>query len=82
VTVDDEQPNAAQLHEKLRPLRTLYPDYSEAQLEEAYDNLRRYFDRAWNIFVRLRAEGQLREVFDKRPAASYDESQRSTHQKT
>jgi hypothetical protein len=74
---NDEQQAPTQLHDKLRPLRTLYPDYTEAELQEAYENLMRYFDRAWKIFVRLRKEGRLHEIFDNLPAASYDEDQRS-----
>ncbi len=73
-----QRQEAVQLHDKLRPLRTLYPEYTEVELEEAYENLMRYFDRAWKVFVRLRDEGRLPEVFDNLPAASYDENQRSS----
>jgi len=74
---DEQQQEPTQLHDKLGPLRTLYPTYTDAELEEAYENLMRYFDRAWKIFVRLREEGRLHESFDNLPATSYDGDQRS-----
>ena len=42
-----------------RSLADLHPDYSELELNEAHARLRRYFDLAWAIFVRLEREGKL-----------------------
>lgn len=44
---------------ELPGLRSLYPDYTEEEIQQAYENLRRYFELGWTIFLRLRAEGKL-----------------------
>ena len=46
----------------LHPLASLYPDYSREELDEAYENLRRYVDIGWKIAVRLDHEGRLRTI--------------------
>jgi len=44
------------------PLAALYPHYTEAELIEAAAQLRRYFDLAWKVFVRLEREGKLNQL--------------------
>ena len=58
-------PDASQYSEEHNPksaLAALHPDYSELDLNEAHARLRRYFDLAWAIFVRLEREGKLDEL--------------------
>ena len=57
--------------DKFESLRSLYPDYSDAELREAYDNLRRYFELGWRIFTRLQKERKIG-AFDKEQPNSYD----------
>jgi hypothetical protein len=49
----------------LHPLVSLYPDYSREELEEAYENLRRYVELGWKIALRLEREGRLEDVLTK-----------------
>lgn len=51
--------------EKLRPLARLYPSYSFAELEEAYENLRRYVRISMEVAKKLEREGRLDEVLTK-----------------
>jgi hypothetical protein len=46
----------------LADLRILHPDYTDLELEESRAQLYRYFDLAWEVFVRLEEEGKLDEV--------------------
>ena len=51
-----------ELIEELKDLAVLHPTYSRLELEEARAKLYRYFDLAWQIFVRLEQEGKLDEL--------------------
>jgi len=51
-----------ELPKYLHPLVSLYPDYSREELEEAYENLRRYVELGWKIALRLEREGKLESV--------------------
>lgn len=42
--------------------RKLNPDATEEELRQADENMRRYSDVAWRVFLRLRREGRLDEV--------------------
>ena len=46
----------------LHPLVSLYPDYSREELDEAYENLRRYVELGWKIARRLEREGRLESI--------------------
>ena len=46
----------------LHPLTSLYPDYSREELDEAYENLRRYVELGWKIALRLEHEGRLESI--------------------
>jgi hypothetical protein len=48
-----------ELSEELKDLAVLHPTYSLLELEQARAQLHRYFDLAWQIFVRLEHEGKL-----------------------
>jgi neutral trehalase len=43
----------------LHSLAKLFPDYSREELDEAYENLRRYVEFGWKIANRLEREGRL-----------------------
>jgi hypothetical protein len=53
------------LPQKLQPLARLHPNYTHEELEEAYDNLRRYVEIGWQIALRLEREGRLDDVLTK-----------------
>jgi hypothetical protein len=58
-------PDLNSLPRHLHPLVSLYPDYSREELEEAYENLRRYVEIGWKIALRLEREGRLEDVLTK-----------------
>ncbi len=49
-------------------LKALYPDYSDADLREARENLERYLEFVWQAFERRRST----RIFDNNHRNSYD----------
>jgi len=49
----------------LASLRKMHPTYTEEELQESYEKLVRFFDRGWDILLRLHKEGRLDEVWVK-----------------
>ena len=66
---DADTPHGTQekdeLPQHLHPLARLYPSYTREQLDEAYENLRRYVELGWKIATRLQQEGRLEDVLTK-----------------
>jgi hypothetical protein len=54
-----------ELPSHLAPLARLYPSYTREQLDEAYENLRRYVELGWKIALRLEREGRLDDILTK-----------------
>ena len=66
------QPADETIQRRLEMLQALYPDYSEAELRQAYENLIHYFDMIWRFYERMLKDGTLEALFDSGPKDLYD----------
>lgn len=71
-------PTDERIQRRVEMLRTLYPDYSDAELRDAYDNLIHYFDLIWRFYERMLKDGTLDQIFDTNRSESYDVSIRAS----
>lgn len=63
MTHSPEQPRQELIEKELEILSSLHPTYTQEQLREARDNLIRYFDLVWEIFLKMRKDGRLDAIF-------------------
>jgi hypothetical protein len=60
------------LQRKLDMLRSIHPNYSDADLKDSLEKLTHYFDLVWRLFVTMRDDGRLDRIFDDEAATSYN----------
>jgi len=53
------------IEKEIAILATLHPSYTKEQLRECRDNFVHYIDFVWKIYLKMRADGRAKEIFDR-----------------